>query len=354
MDLISKNIVAIIVTLSVLLLGCDKENENTCPPANIESGVLVLNEGLFQQNNSTLSFYSETDNSITQSFYQAINGMALGDTGNDMIRYGAKIYVCVNVSGIIEVLNSSTFESIGKIQMKENGNSTQPRNLVAQNGFIYASNFNGEVWQIDTTDFAIANKIQVGRNPEGLDVKENKLYVANSGGLDAPNYDSTVSVIDLNSNLVTETINIGINPSQVCAVGDFIYVISRGNYSNINPALYKINGATNQVVSVQYINPISIATFQNYLYIAYRETANGTTKIGVINPHDNQYISPDLISNLGVTTFYGFDIDMSGNLYIQDANSYVNTGKIRVFGNDGTFLKEFATGLNPTKSLKIN
>lgn len=343
------------ISLSFLMLiGCHKEDNTNCPPSNIESGILILNEGLFQQNNSTMSFYSNSDNSVTQSFYLAINETALGDTGNDMIKYGSKIYVCVNVSGVIDVLNVTSFESIEKIQMKENGNSTQPRYLKAHNGFIYASNFNGEVWQIDTTDFSIINKIQVGRNPEGIDEYNNQLYVANSGGLDAPNYDSTVSVIDLNSNTVMETINIGINPSQVCQVGNFIYVISRGNYSDINPSLYKINGVSNQVETIQYLNPISIASYQNQLYIAYRETSNGAIKIGIINPQDGLFTTPELITDLGVTTFYGFDIDEQGKIYIRDANEYVNTGKIRVFNNDGTFLKEFNSGLNPTKTLKIN
>lgn len=347
-----KKIVFGLLTLLVFT-ACEPETI-VCQPDSIESGVLVLNEGLFQQNNSTLSFYNESTNSVSQQIYNTINGVGLGDTGNDMIQYGSKIYILVNVSGTIEVIDAKSFEHQTRVDVKENGSSVQPRSMISANGFIYFTNFNGEVWQMDTTNYQIENKIQVGRNPEGLDVLNDKIFVANSGGLDAPNYDSTLSVIDINTHTVEQTIDIEINPSKVVAFNDYIYIISRGNYTDIAPSLCKINASSLIHESTYFINPIDIAKYNNELYVAYRQTSNGPVQIGIINPATGGFSTPILISDVGTTTFYGIDMDSNGNIYVKDANGYVNSGSVRIFDNNGTFIQEFTVGLNPNKTLKIN
>ena len=44
-------------------------------------GIYVLNEGLFQRNNSTLTFYSLDSNKATTDFFELVNRRTLGDTG---------------------------------------------------------------------------------------------------------------------------------------------------------------------------------------------------------------------------------------------------------------------------------
>ena len=87
-----------IIILSLFLFSCKKDIvENKVVVNQLHQGALVLNEGLFQQNNSSLSWVDYYDYSTQNEFFELKSGRKLGDTGNDMQQYGGKIYVVVTV-----------------------------------------------------------------------------------------------------------------------------------------------------------------------------------------------------------------------------------------------------------------
>ena len=98
--------------LCLLLYSCGKNNEPPIETESISNGALVLCEGLFQQNNAQLSFVSFNNNQIENNVFLNRNGRQLGDTGNDIKKYGNKIYIVVNVSSTIEVLDANTLRKI--------------------------------------------------------------------------------------------------------------------------------------------------------------------------------------------------------------------------------------------------
>ena len=65
----------------------------------------ILSEGLFNQNNSSLARYSFNRQRCTNNYFSANNQRRLGDTANDIAIYGNKIYVVVNVSSTVEVID---------------------------------------------------------------------------------------------------------------------------------------------------------------------------------------------------------------------------------------------------------
>ena len=95
-----------------MLFSCGKDNEPPVTIDTISNGALVLCEGLFQQNNSQLSFVSFENNQVENNFFLNRNNRQLGDTGNDLKRYGDKIYIVVNVSSTIEILDANSFASV--------------------------------------------------------------------------------------------------------------------------------------------------------------------------------------------------------------------------------------------------
>ena len=117
-----------------------------------------------------------------------------------MAIYGNKIYIVVNVSSTVEVIDFTTGKSIRQIQMlRDNGSSRQPRSIAFDKDKAYVCSFDGTVARIDTTSLEIEAIITAGRNPDDICVQNNKLYVSNSGSLDysGPGVDNTVSVIDI-------------------------------------------------------------------------------------------------------------------------------------------------------------
>lgn len=117
------------------------------------------------------------------------------------------------------------------------------------NGYAaYVCNFDGTVSVIDLTTYEVVKNISVGANPDGMIQVGNELYVSNSGGLNFPVYDSTVSVIDMSTREVVNTIETRINCTKMVSDSqNEIYILSNGNYSDINPALLKIDSNSKQV-----------------------------------------------------------------------------------------------------------
>lgn len=86
--------------------------------------------------------------------------LEIGDTGNDLIQYGSKLYCAVSGhdltadNGGIWVLNAKTGQLLTP-QMKQyddekTGHKAMPRHLAAANGKVYISFYSGAVMSIDT------------------------------------------------------------------------------------------------------------------------------------------------------------------------------------------------------------
>lgn len=109
----------------LFFIACDdlEDKPSIVPESNgdvFETGtaeMYILSEGLFNQNNSSLARYSFNRQRCTNNYFSANNQRGLGDTANDIAIYGNKIYVVVNVSSTVEVIDFPTGKSIRQISM---------------------------------------------------------------------------------------------------------------------------------------------------------------------------------------------------------------------------------------------
>lgn len=341
----------ILIALSIVLVGCkpDLQEPNVPEVTQLSDGMLVLCEGLFQHNNATISWVTLPSGESDRNFFETKTARGLGDTGNDMQRYGGKIYIVVNVSSTIEVMDAHDFSPLKHIEMMQNGQSKQPRSLAFANGNAYVTCFDGYVDVIDTLTLNVIQRIPVGENPEGLAVANNKLYVANSGGLNFPNVDSTLSVIDLNSHTELQKITVGKNPGAVLANSSgAIFVIARGDYGSTPSRLRKIDSNTDQLINDSYSFDVTgIAPMSSSQMLVYN--ASGIRRFDyAVDGLDYSY--PINISQ--IYTLYGVAYHpIEDCLYILDAMNYTNQGYVRKFALDGTLLSSYQTGLNPSRIL---
>ncbi|WP_343632245.1 YncE family protein [Fluviicola sp.] len=322
-------------------------------PQTLQHGMLVLNEGLFQQNNATLGWYSFSENAYTSNFFEQKTNRSLGDTGNDMQRYGGKIYVIVNVSSTLEILDASTGNSISQISMIANGTPKQPRYITFYGPKAYITCYDGFVDVLDTASLSITNRIQVGANPEGLTVSNGKLFVANSGGLNFPNVDSTVSVIDLGSLQEITRITVGKNPGSIQTdPGGDVYVITRGDYASIPSRMHRINANTNTLAQSFTFDASGISRFTNNFLISYHDFSSGNNRIALFDTNTETIVNPQYISTSGIQTLYGiYYSNITNKVYCLDAKNYTVTGQVHVFSANGNFETSYNVGLNPTSIL---
>lgn len=340
----------VIIILVLISFSCNKDDDedNMVSPA-YSNGLLVLNEGLFQQNNSTLSWIDLSDSEVTNQVFLSENNRPLGDTGNDMAIYGSKLYILVNASSTVEVLEANSLKSIKQIQMQYNGQGQQPRQIEFYDGRAYISSYDGHINILDTNSLTITDRIVVGENPEGLAIHNQNIYVTNSGGLSFPNVDSTVYKIDINSNQVIDTFVVGNNPGDIVAdsEGD-VYVVKRGDYSANDPSeLIRIY--PNGTVDNLGIPASTLSIIDDQLYISYYDYDTGVGSVSLLDMNSESIINNSLIEGTSVETLYGITLSSTNELYAFDAMNFTNSGYIRKFNASGALIESFHVGLNPTK-----
>lgn len=225
--------------LAVLLMGtavmtsCDPDEDY--PETYLQeysTGAYVVNSGNMYSNiESSLTAIDYASSTATQNVFKTANGRSLGNTANDGIVYGNKIYLAVDQSNTIEVIDKKTKQSIKQIKTTDllgNAEGAEPRHISADGGKVYFTTYGGYVAAVDTTSFALQKKWKVGSYPEGLVIAHGNLYVANS------NYGKgggNISCINLSNDKVdTKNIEGVNNPTGIYYAAGLLYVLDNQYY----------------------------------------------------------------------------------------------------------------------------
>ena len=196
------------------------------------TGAYVVNSGnMYSKIESSLTAIDYASSTATQNVFNTANGRSLGNTANDGIVYGNKIYLAVDQSNTIEVIDKKTKQSIKQIKTTEllgNAEGAEPRHIIADGGKVYFTTYGGYVAAVDTTSFALQKKWQVGSYPESLVIGNGNLYVANSNyGYGGGN----ISCINLsNDNVETKNIEGVNNPTSIYYASNVLYVLDNPVY----------------------------------------------------------------------------------------------------------------------------
>ncbi|MBE5319323.1 YncE family protein [Pedobacter sp. MR2016-19] len=339
-------------------------------PTSAIKGFYLVNEGNMNMNKASLDYMDLVNGIYTRNLYNEVNPdvtKGLGDVGNDIGRYGSKLYVVVNVSNKVEVLNVKTGKKIGQI------NITNCRYITFNNGKAYVSAYlgkvgdpkapNGIVAEIDTAALSINRNVEVGRQPEEMAIIGSKLYVANSGGYSPPNYEHTVSVIDLPSLKEIKRIEVAINLHRIKAdrYGD-LYVTSRGDYYTIPSKLFVIDTQTDQIKKVFNIAAGNLVIDDDYAYIYSTEwnyiAGKNNISYNMINIKDETIMDRKFITDgteKNIKIPYGIAVNpTSKDVYVTDAKDYVTPGKLHCYSPEGRLKWSVTTGDIPAHIAFIN
>lgn len=359
-----------LLLLLALLPGCRKElpvlrSEQeiiTYPtdPQDIE-GFFLLNEGNMGSNKCTIDFFSARGGYYLRNIYPESNPSIvkeLGDVGNDIQIHDGKLYVVVNCSHFVEVMDARTARHLGSV------NITNCRYITFNGDKAYVSSYAGpvqidpearpgKVVEFDTNTLQITREVVVGYQPEDLEIAGGKLYVANSGGYRYPNYDRTVSVIDLESFQVVNTIDVAINLNQMekDSKGN-LYVISRGDYYGQGSDIYVIDTATGTVTGNLGIPANRMWMDDDRLYILSSEwsytAGNNETGYRIYDTKQGKTVSERFITDgteKDIRLPYGIAINPeTKEIYVSDATDYVTPGYLYCFTPEGTKQWSVRTG----------
>ena len=349
-----------IAAIALIAWSCDPEpillDATRAVPDGVNTGIYVLSEGLFNQNNSALAWIDYSTglpyswagpNGTSYDCFEKANRRRLGDTANDMLLYGDRLYIVVSESSTIEILDASTCRSLKQIKLSHDGKASQPRYITAYGDYLYVCCFDGTVTRISTQTMEADATVTVGRNPDGICCAGGKLYVSNSGGLDPSDPDSTVSVIDIASFTEKTRITVRNNPGTICTDGTSVFVVSRGIYDygtdDYDCRLHRIDVTTDLLTDTYNIPVLNMDIVADKAWL-YRY---GSDTIQVMDTRTGQIIQSSFITDgTHIECPYSIKVDpITRYVYICDAANYTTPGSLYCFNPEGKLRYRMATGI---------
>lgn len=339
------------------------------------AGMYLVNEGNMGSNKCTLDYLDFRNGYYIRNLYSERNPTVvkeLGDVGNDVQIYGSKLYIVVNCSHKVEVLDAVSGMRMTQI------NIPNCRYIRFYRGHAYVSSYVGPVqidpkaplgavYRIDTTSLKVNAKVTVGYQPDELEILGEYLYVANSGGYRAPNYDHTVSVIEIERFKQVRKIPVGINLHRIRKdhYGK-LWVTSRGDYDRQHSNLYVLEkriGYNEMIVTDTLDIPCSNLCIQGDSLFYYAAEWNMHTQqnqisYGIIHVKTKRIISRNFITDgteKDIRIPYGITIHpVTGDIYVTDAKNYVSSGMLYCYNKHGQRKWGVRTGDIPAHMVFLN
>ena len=335
--------------------ACEENEPAPNPePVESESGVFILNQGRWGENNASLSYY-DFKTGITSP---DITDGTLGDLAEDMIAYGSKLYVVVNGSSRITIFDLNTRLRVKDIDLFNGDQPRNPNGLTSYNGKVYVTTNDGNVVRIDTVSLSQDGITPVGPNPVGIAAVKNKLYVANSGGY-LPEYNNTLSIVDIPTFKEEKVLTVGLNPNIVRADGSGnVYLTYRGNYVDDFGGFQKIDinhTVTNIPISANQDFEIVFSDFGDawifYYGVTYNPDYTTNNTVGIYSLYGRDVLTTDQFITDGtkINTPYGIGVNHeTGDVYIADTD-YSSPSTVYIFDLHGKKKQTLSVGFMACK-----
>lgn len=330
------------IVFLLLFASCNKDEIG--PQQTSESTVVsgsravVLNEGNFNFGNASLSVIDSAGNVNNEAFADA-NGEPLGDVLQSAARVDDELYFVLNNSGKI-VVTDLDLNKTGEIS-----GLTSPRYFLSlPNGRAYVSDlYSDAVSIVDLNTNQMIGEIAVNGWTERMKMVDGKVF--------ATNWDeSSLIVIDPSSDEITNTIDLEAGPSGIAVdANGFLWVMCTGGLGGDDPVLFKVNPSTEEVAVVELDGEVSGFLETN----PQKDSLYFASESAVFKMSINATASPSAVFiNLDEILLYGLSVDPSnGNIWLLDAEDYVQNGTAHVYTPDGNFIFSETVGKLPNGAL---
>jgi hypothetical protein len=324
----------------------DKPKTSTEMPPQTTNGVWVGNEGSFGNNNADISFIDLQTNKVYNNLYALVNKKALGDVLQNMLFINDELYLSVNNSNKLEVIDRFTLK-----QKNTLSNLHSIRNICYANNKIYVGSlYKKALYVYDISTSIFTNLITEHLAIEHMIVKGNFIY--------ATVWDTSATSI-YKINCLTN--NIQKIPIQVAASHDIVedkngnfWILSGNKYKNKKSFLTKYNPIT-ETIEKQFEftsndDPLRLTTNTAkdelyFLNIDFNGTAtyNGLYKINI---NDTSLPTSPFIKAPANTYFYQIAIrPITDELFLSNPLGFSQQSVTYRYSKTGNLLHTYTTGI---------
>jgi len=310
-------------------------------------GVFIVNEGNFGQGNGSISFYNFFSKKVYNGIFESINKRPLGDVPISAEVINNLLYIVVNNSGKIELVDPSDFRSLKTIT-----GLNSPRYLLpVSNQKTYISDLRSNYINVLNNETnTIIKAIYCGKSTDRMILSDNKVFVCNWSEyyIKAPN--NTIQVVDIYDDKLVDSIKVGKEPnSLVLDKFNRLWVLSSGGYNNEEfPELNCINSNTLQIEKKfvfpsknQSPNSLCINKTGDTIYYINQNVYR-------LSINDNSLPSSPFI-NKGQHLFYAIKTSIDNyDLWVSDAIDYNQNGFIYLYSPNGIVIDSLRAGIIPS------
>lgn len=317
-----------------LLYSCSNSDDNTVPVNPDEKyleGVYVTNEGVFTKANASISHINGELNNITNDLFRTSNGRTIGDVAQSMVVTDKYVFIVMNNSNTIEVVNKKTFKLVYTITQ----NLNSPRYAVIKNNKLYVTSlFDASVNVYNAETFAFIKEIELNNTVEQIVATNDYIYAANafySGG-------KLVEVINPANDTNTTDISFESAISGITTNGQFVYVLGNNDTTS---TLSKIDNVT--IATTKQLSQVNSRNLVNEGSNIYYTAGASVYKMNNSLTTESTKLF-DVSSGDEYSILYGFNV-INGNIFTSDSKNFKDNSKIVIYKENGSIIKEFTAGL---------
>lgn len=300
----------------------------------------VLCEGNYGSANASLWQY--TGSEMTGPVLWDTDSNPLGDVGQSLYINNNKLFIVMNNSHKVEVVNTENNESIATIDLSY----SSPRYFAVNGSKGYLSSWGiGGIFVIDLNTYTVIDTITVGALPEDIIIKDDMLYTSITMN-SMWSSENKVYTYDLSGDTpaLVDTFEVVTGPGRMQLNGDDLYVASTYYDASWNTyaGMSKINLSTKTVTIVDYGINFSFSSdlilYQDEIYRAY---LNGMVKIDSDCNYDASQIISPLTGSVYTLNTYDDKIYMG-------YTDYMAPDTVVIMNSDGSLENIFQVGAIPS------
>lgn len=348
-----------LILIAVLFFSCKVEDEEIETPVESTEGCYIVNFGNYNSGGASISKYDYVSDKMTNFYYQQQNnGQELLSNIQDAITFNDSVYFIGNSPDQLIVVDKM-------LKQTRNGVTDQlynPRFCVGDGNYLYISCLGANpdwtsmpdsyiaVFNLET--YTVEKTISVPGGPEGLEIAKGKLFAA-------LNYRDSVAVIRLNNDKVTyietpavtsyflKDDNENLYVTLVSTYADFSIETGIGYINTTNEKLSETFPLEN--VSTAYGSIIQSNADFSKIYLvtsSYDAEWNLTGAVSAFDVASGTFDAEPLISGVSGISGLAFN-DKNSQLYVFSAPTATGAGSMKIYSEDGNFIKDYAVGASP-------
>lgn len=333
----------LIVLGCIQLMACsDEKPQQIGPKLPGRQGVLISNEGTFMQGNASVYFVHQTYDSLNSNsdLFKSANKRPLGDVCQSMVLIQNKLWLVVNNSGKIEVVDPATFQSEQVISGLKS-----PRYALEINAEkAYVSDlYAGAIHIIDLRTLKKTGAIPCGGWTEEMVLHEQKVWVSC--------FDREyLYILDPVADKRIDSVKVAYGGSSLFEdKSGMLWLLCSGDaQKGKTGGLFCIDMKKAQIIR-QWLfkdpgfNPVRLCQnpLQDSLYYLFKGVYRLSKDAGDLP------VTPIIPQPKGAS-FYSMAVDpQTGMLWVSDAVDYQSRGYVSLFSPSGSKYKSYQVGVIP-------